>query len=101
MHGSNHEVILEVKPQVASLRATWDEVPIDFYLGEVESVPYVPLIPFNIVGFQQCKELFFERALAVVFFLVRDIFLDGRNLGASDREDAIPTLPGESGNSWL
>ena len=59
------------------------------------SIPHIPLVVGEPVGFQQLSEFVLEADHAVKGFLLRDVFHDLFHVRRAHRKPAIPALPME------
>ena len=62
-------------------------------VGTIELSPYEAWIVLNVVFLQECEELLFEGAFAVMFLLVANVCNRGLQLGNADGESAITIRP--------
>ena len=61
--------------------------------GGASSVPYVPLVPFDLVPAEERPVLILERHHPVVLGLVVNVFAHVRNAGQADAKRAVSGLP--------
>ena len=91
----NPEGITIIQPKVARNELPW-VIAHKFTNSErVVSIPYIPLVKFNGVAFQEFPKLILKRNLPVMFLLSGDVISHRLNLRKSDGENAVAILPRE------
>jgi len=67
----------------------------------MDLIPYVFLIPWDTVAFEECTVFILEGGLIVMLFLIGDVTFDGFKIRGADRENTIAGLPGEVAERWI
>ena len=70
-------------------------------IKHTDSIPHIPLVPFEAVGLEEAAVFVLEGVFGVVLFLVGDVGADVVGFGFADGEDAVTGLPVELGEHGI
>jgi len=79
--------------RIAAQRLPW--------ISQWDSIPYIFLIPWDGVAFEEGAVFVLEGGIFVMLFLIGDVTFDRFKIRGDDGEDAIAGLPSEVAERWI